>query len=250
MTRTTSAPTRILILALAATTGCGRSDGPALHPAPAPVPVLAPGIHQQTIAAPSGTIRCTISVPQGYDGKKQVPLVLALHYAGEVTPFFGRGVLTELVEPGLHDLGAVILSPDALEQDWTTHRNEEAVLALVDGARKSYAIDPKKVLVTGYSMGGQGTWFFAGKYPDRFTGAIPVAGHPGSKREWHTPVYAIHSRRDEILALGPTQTRIDELKAQGVNARLVVLDGPSHYDVPRYAGPLRDAVPWLRDVWK
>jgi hypothetical protein len=52
------------------------------------------------------------------------------------------------------------------------------------------------------------------------------------------------------MALGPTQRRIEELKAAGVKAELLVLDGITHYQTPRFAEPLKKAVPWLKAVWQ
>jgi hypothetical protein len=42
---------------------------------------------------------------------------------------------------------------------------------------------------------------------------------------------------------------VAELKKSGVNARLVVLTGVSHYETNRFAAALRQAVPWIREIW-
>ena len=36
----------------------------------------------------------------------------------------------------------------------------------------------------------------------------------------------------------------------GVNAKLIALTGVTHYETARFRDPLRQAVPWLREVWK
>ena len=41
-----------------------------------------------------------------------------------------------------------------------------------------HAVDMKRIAVTGFSVGGTGSWHFAAKYPERFSAAIPVAGRP------------------------------------------------------------------------
>ena len=77
---------------------------------------------------------------------------------------------------GLEDrLGEGDVAPDALGGDWTDAKNEQAAVWLVKSAMKTYAIDPKRVVVTGFSLGGQGTWFLASRHQDVFTAAIPVA---------------------------------------------------------------------------
>jgi predicted peptidase len=217
------------------------------------LPQAGPGIHQQTAALPNGAIlRYTVSVPLGLNGNKPVPLIVALHYGGDVTPFYGRGMIDELVGRAFGELAPVIVAPDALGGgDWTTPQNEQAVVWLTRSVMKSYPIDPKQVVLTGFSMGGQGTWFIGGRHQDLFTAAIPVAGEPrGGVLEWTVPVYVLHSENDTVLPLGPTRRHVEQLKAKGANIELKVVSGVTHYQTPKFAAPLKEAVPWLRQVWR
>lgn len=216
------------------------------------MPLLSEGVHEQSIPRWDGdrSLRFTISIPAGYSSKKAVPLVMALHFGGEVTPYYGKNLIIGLVGPAFENLGAIIIAPDSLMSDWTSAKDEEAVLFLMDSVIKSYKIDPKKVVVTGYSMGGIGAWHFAQRYPDRFSAAIPIAGVPVSSGEWHTPVYAIHSRHDKVVPLEPTKKRIEQLKSQGINVHLIILEGIDHYATYKFQEPLKRAIPWLRETWK
>lgn len=219
------------------------------------VPVLTPGLHTQTLERATGpTIGYAISVPPGYDRATRVPLVLALHFGVQGGPslFAGRDLLRLLIAPGLAGLGAVIVAPDVLDGGpWSTPRNEEAVLALVDSVMRSYSIDSRKVVVTGFSMGGAGAWHFAAKYPERFAAVVPVAGRPPDTfAGWRMPVLAVHSRRDQVVPIGPTETRIEELKRAGVRAELVALDGPTHFETSAHVDGVRRAVAWLRQLWE
>ena len=217
------------------------------------VPVLGPGLHTRTLERAAGpSIGYAISVPPTYNRTMPAPLVLALHFGVQGGPSLnaGRDVLRLLIAPGLAELGAVIVGPDSLNGGpWDTSQNEEAVLALLDAVTRSYRIDARRVIVTGFSMGGAGTWHFAGKYPDRFAAAVPVAGRPpATAAGWRVPVFAVHSRSDQVVPIGPTEKRIDELKRAGVRAELVALDRPTHYQTNAHAEGLRLAVPWLRQV--
>src|SRR5438045_5525988 len=141
------------------------------------VPVRAPGMHDEVLAQADGpTIHYAISVPRGYHGEA-VPLILALHFGGD-SQGAGRAMLQILIQPALAELGAVIIAPDSLGGGWSTAVNEQGVKALLAAVEKSYAIDQKEVIVTGFSMGGQGTWYWADKYPERFSAAVPVSGTP------------------------------------------------------------------------
>lgn len=199
-----------------------------------------------------GDRRYTLAIPTGYSGHQPVPLVLALHYGGHVTPFYGRHMLTDLIEPALRRLGAIIAAPDCTASDWTQPQSEADVLALLDHLQEAFVIDPKKIMMTGYSKGGQGTWYLAARHPERFSAALVMAGWPQPDVvdvEWNVPLYVIHSREDQVVHLEPTETAVKRLQARGVSVELVVLTGITHYETSRFVEPLRAAVPWIERVW-
>jgi predicted peptidase len=206
-------------------------------------------IHDQVLDQKDGpAVSYAIWVPRAYHGDA-VPLILALHYGGDPRGA-GRDMMRILVQPALGDLGAIIVAPDSLDGGWSTPANERAVNALLVKVEKKYAIDLKKIVVTGFSMGGAGTWYWADKYPERFSAAIPVAGRPTQSADsWRVPVFAVHSRADQTMPIGPTEQRIGELKQRGINAQLVVLNGIQHYETYKFVDGLRQAVPWIREIW-
>ena len=215
------------------------------------VPVLSSGIHSMTLQrAGAPPVHYAISIPAGPATSSPVPLVLALHFSANPQGA-GRAVLEILVQPALAELGAIIVAPDSLGGDWQSSDNDRAVNDLLDAVIKSYKIDTKKIVVTGFSMGGRGTWYFGEKYPNRFSAAIPVAGFPPqSAAGWRLPVLAIHSRNDEVAPFAPTEARIEELRANGTRAGLIALTGITHFQTYRFVEGLHQAVPWLRDTWK
>ena len=215
------------------------------------LPVLPPVVHNQTLSQGAGdTIRYAISIPPGYAPAARVPLVLALHFGGDPVGA-GRSMLDILVQPALAELGAIIVAPDSVEGGWDSPQNERAVIALLEAVLRTYSVDPRKVIVTGFSMGGSGTWHWANKFPERFSAAIPMAGRPtGEASTWRVPVFAVHSRDDERVPIGPAQKQIEELKQLGKNAEIVVLNGLAHYETARYVEGLRHAIPWVKDLWK
>jgi predicted peptidase len=218
------------------------------------LPVSAPGLlHLKLPRAGEPAIGYAIYIPAGYSPATPVPLVLALHFGVRGGDAAGAGgdVLQILVGPALADLGAIMVAPDSVRGDWSSSENEKAVNAVLDMVLAHYAIDSKKIAVTGYSMGGAGSWHFAEKFPERFSAAIPVAGRPtASAAAWRLPVLAIHSRDDQVVPFDPTEARIAELQKAGVNAKLIALTGITHYQTSRFTGALMRAVPWLQEVWR
>src|SRR5258708_4808629 len=209
-------------------------------------PALTPGLHYLTLQrADEPAIRYTISIPRNYSPAAPVPLILALHFGVRGGDAAGAGgdVVQILIGPALAELGAIIVAPDSVRGDWRSPENENAVNALLDMVLAHYAIDEKKIAVTGYSMGGAGSWHFAEKFPERFSAAIPVAGRPpASASGWRLPVLAIHSRDDQVVPFDPTEARIAELQKAGVNAKLIALTGITHYQTNHFRNALQQAV--------
>jgi cyclophilin family peptidyl-prolyl cis-trans isomerase/dienelactone hydrolase len=209
------------------------------------------GIHELVLErAGAKPFRYGLSLPGSL--KAGAPLVLALHYAGHGAPYYGKVMLENLIEPALRELDAVIVAPDCPSSSWSTAESEEAVLALLALAAETYRTDPERVVLTGYSMGGMGTWYLAARHPERFSAAIPMAGSPRDadlKAVARTPLYAIHSRTDDVVPLKPTEDAVTELQKAGARAELVVVDVP-HYESARFQPYLKKAVAWIRDTWK
>ena len=98
-------------------------------------------------------------------------------------------------------------------------------------------------------MGGVGTWYMAGRHPDRFSAAVPVAARPVGVLDESVPVYVVHSRQDEVFDLELTEHAVRELQEKGGTADLVLVDGLVHYQIPQYAQALSGVVEWLARIW-
>jgi predicted peptidase len=214
------------------------------------IPHLPPGVHSETVQRSDGTtLRYTISVPVSDAKTASEPLIVMLHYGGEVTPFYGKGMIVGLGGPAFGELQPILLAPDSLGGDWTTDDNEAAVVWLTRAVMATYRIDPRKVVLSGYSMGGMGTWFIGAKHQNLFTAAVPIASAPVDDSDWTIPLYVIHSHDDEILPIAPVRAHVDKLKARGARIEWRPLRGPTHHDVSAYVPALRDASTWLAQLW-
>jgi predicted peptidase len=201
---------------------------------------------------PSGdTIRYALFVPAVATGAS-VPLVVAAHFGGEVTPWLGGAFADLLVAPGFANLPAVIVAPDAGASSGWSAADEEGVLWLARRLRDVYPIDPAKVVVTGYSAGGGQTWLLANRNQNFFTAAIPMSARPrgGSEQPWRIPVYVIHSRDDELIPLATVETYVAAQRAAGGPVELHVASGLSHYQTAAFIPALKEAVSWLGVVWR
>ena len=160
--------------------------------------------------------------------------------------------MAQVVLPALGELRAVIVAPDCPTRSWTDAVSDRAVMALLDEVRRQYAVDPQRILVTGFSMGGRGTWFMASRHADLFTAAIPMAAAIGDEpidRLGLIPTYIIHSRDDQVVPFGPAAQNASNLETRGRPVRFEELRGLGHYDMGGYVDALRQAGRWIIDRW-
>ena len=209
-----------------------------------------PGIHYLEFAKPES--RATLLIPPNFRDDLTFGLVIALHYAGPATPFFGASILTGLIEPGLRELGAIIAAPDCQAGTWDNERSEDQVLELIELLTGYYPIDPKSILLTGYSIGGIGTWYIGSSNQTVFAAAIPMAARPprsAAQTNWTLPLHVIHGRRDELFPIQDTRDIVQELVLQGAEISLEEVEEASHFETGRYYRPLKKSVPWIRKCW-
>ena len=211
-----------------------------------------PEVTETALDLGDGTqMRYAISVPSA-DADQPRALVLALHPGGRDV-YYGSWFMQSIVEPALRGWEAVIVAPDVPDASWATERSERAVLALLDAVIDEHDIDRSRILVTGFSMGGRGTWYMVGRHPDVFAGAIMMAtGPPREATESlaATPIYIIHSPDDEVVAYEPTERAAVELAERGYPVQMMRLPGATHGMMGDYVGPLRAAGEWMLRQWE
>lgn len=235
----------------------------ALVPLPAQQLNVKPaGRHWQAVVLPGAdTLRFTIWVPpRGLDqgtahepnaGRPRVPLVLATHFGGRVTPYMGGEYMDMLVVPALADLGAVIVAPDARSTDGWSPDDEQRLIWLVKEMMRIYPIDPARVAMTGFSAGGRQASYIANRHQNLFTALIPVAApiRELPPNPWKIPVFVVHSTADERVAVGPSKEYITAQRAAGAPMEIHLVDGISHNRTSQFAEPLSHAIPWLERIW-
>ena len=199
-----------------------------------------------------GEMPYAVSVPAGYDPATPNPLILALHPGGKQGSYYGSLNMRQIFEPALRALNAVVVAPDVPTRRWTSEVSDRGVMALLEQILATYNIDRTRILVTGFSLGGRGTWFFATRHPDFFTGAIPIAGRPGDdplNALGDMPVHIIHSRADDVVPFGPAEEAARQLEEAGGRVAFTALDRVSHYAMGGYVRALRDAGDWMIGQW-
>ncbi len=176
-----------------------------------------------------------LHLPPGYgEGDQRWPLVFFLHGAGE------RGSNLELVKkhgiPQVAErdpsLPFVAVSPQCPEEHWWP-MEMEALHALLQDVLARYAIDTRRVYLTGLSMGGYGSWHLGARYPELFAAVVPICGGmSGPARAVcalkGVPVWAFHGAKDPTVPLEQSQRLVDALRECGGDARLTIYPECGH----------------------
>lgn len=212
---------------------------------------LEPGLHECTLEGELGTYRYTVYVPERYvESDNPLPLAYGLHYGGYVSPFYSKAFVAALVRPGLKKIDPIIVAPDSIGDGWADPANEQMFLEIYEHVMKTYRVDTSRTVLTGFSMGGHGTWYLGGKHQDKFKAAIPIAGRPtAAYREWKIPVLAIHSDADKVVPIEPTQKYVEEMKELDQPVSLKVVEGLPHRATESFQFPLQESQEWLQAAW-
>lgn len=136
----------------------------------------------------------------------------------------------------------VVASPQALSNySWQVSWRPDDLILLLDHLLAKYHIDPRRVYLTGLSMGGYGTWACIAEHPDRFAAAIPICGggNPDlGKRIAQLPVWAFHGDADNVVPVERSIEMVDAVNAAGGKARLTRYPKVGHDSYTQtYANP-------------
>jgi predicted peptidase len=149
-------------------------------------------------------------------------------------------------------MGAIIVSPDCPSEHWNDLVSEAYVIDLHRRLLDQYEIKNAKTLIAGYSFGGIGTWYIAARNQNEFGGALPISARPPEaiNVDWSIPIYVIHSSDDEIFPIEYTLKAVELLRKRNEDVELKIVEGVTHFDTYGFIGPLRETIPWIRNVWK
>ena len=139
---------------------------------------LGEGKDLESFPAFLGTLQpYTLFVPTNYRPGAPTPLTLNLHSLGERHwQYTGSDGTLQLGE----ERGNLVATSDGRGEDgWYQNEAEYDVFEMWNDIASHFSLDPNRTYVTGYSMGGMGTYRLGTLYPDLFSKAGTVVGPPG-----------------------------------------------------------------------
>jgi predicted peptidase len=179
-----------------------------------------------------------LHLPAGPAPAEGWPLLLFLHGAGERGDDLARVAVhgpPRLVATRPALWGCVLVAPQCPADGWWQSSTLVALLDEVTAALATEApIDPRRVHVTGLSMGGFGTFELLATHPQRFASALAICGGMRADRvdaiaaARDVPLRVVHGSADRVVPLSSSERVVARLRAAGADVEFTVLDGVDH----------------------
>lgn len=147
------------------------------------------------------------------------PLVVALHGGGG----FGTDNLHHVAD--FEDLVAVaaergffVYLPQAAPVSWYQNDRPARLRARIETLMVEHRIDAERVYLTGFSIGGAGTWSLYQRFPDLFAAAVPICGvsvgsaFPAGELA-RRPLWVFHARNDPVVEVVVSRLVVERVLA-------------------------------------
>ena len=184
----------------------------------------------------------TVTLPAGYTAAgPPAPLLLFLHGGDRSNTRHHPAKYAAQSEIGFP---FIVLAPHCAGScGWRTTDFD----GLLEDVVADHNVDQSRVYLTGYSMGGNGSWDLLSRSPQWFAAAAPIAGWGDTGAicvASAVPVRAYHSDDDTVIEYARSVEMVNALKACPGEAELITLHGVDHASwVPAFSDP--DFYAWL-----
>lgn len=196
-----------------------------------------------------------VYVPELYTPKKPAPLVVFLHgYTPYVDKVDWASIPLRLFNIA-NRKGFLITAPFARGNTDFQGIGEDDVMRVIRLVQREFAVDERKIFLTGMSMGGSGVWTIAAHYPHIFAGAIPISGR-NDYLFWHRdkeipayadlfcrgdfayelaenflnlPVFCIHGEADTLVETEQSRRMVSRLEDLGYNVTYREIPKADHW---------------------
>src|SRR5687768_721050 len=192
------------------------------------------GFVARSFKAASGvTMPYRLFVPAEDARKQPLPLVVYLHGGGgvgtdnlkQISGGNANGTHVWTTADAQRKHPAFVLAPQLPEnQQWGAPATDalsayaEAALEIVAALSREFAIDARRIYLTGQSLGGRGTWDIISKRPDMFAAAVPLCGDGSRSRvaaARRLAIWVFHGAQDPLVPVTGSRELVAALRAVG-----------------------------------
>ena len=165
----------------------------------------ATGIVPKTLDFDGRTHRYAVFVPTNYAPERAWPAMLYMHGMGErgldgdIHTHHGLG---KAIREHADRFTCIVVMPQCPPDSLWEARTLDFALATLDAAEAEYRLDPDRVVLTGLSMGGYGTWTLGASHANRFAAFVPICGG-GDPADApllaRRPIWCFHGDADPVV---------------------------------------------------
>jgi predicted peptidase len=234
------------------------------------------GFLNRLVKVNGSVYRYVVYVPREFTRTRSWPVIVQLH-GGGVYGSDGlkhtEGGLARAIRVNPERFAAIVVFPQAHADSTPGWQLEggQAALAVLDITIREFNGDPKRVVLTGYSAGGNGTWSIASRYPERFAAIVPICGfvsefkgrtsgisYPSlapvnvsdvytflAKRISNIPIWIFHGDADTSVDVEVSRRMNAALKSIGANVQYTELAGADHNGATNIAYARADLIEWM-----
>ena len=238
----------------------------AVVPAHAKIPET--GFLDRTVTLAGTKYKYQVFVPDDWTPAKKWPVILSLHGAGERGDdgLFQTDIgIGTAIRTNRSRFPAIVVLPQCRKDVWWIDSPmDDVAMAALAQAEKEFQGDPRRIYLTGLSMGGYGTWHLAAKYPGKFAALVPICGgifrpdearvhspqdtkayaDAAKKIGGYTPVWIFHGAADDTVPVTESRRMAEAMKALGGEARYTEYPGVGHNSWDKaYAEP--ELMTWM-----
>ncbi|MEW4526924.1 alpha/beta hydrolase-fold protein [Maioricimonas sp. JC845] len=215
------------------------------------------GFIERTFEDEAGTHPYRVFVPAGYRADREWPVMLFLHGAGErgtdglLPVTVGLGPMIEAWGP---DFPFIVVFPQCeakrgrILEGWSPDGpNARRALEILEQVESEFSTDPRRRVLTGWSMGGYGTWRVAAATPDLWSAVVLLAGggEPElASRLTDVPVWVFHGADDQVVLPERSRELVAALEDAGATYAYTEIPEMGHNCWrPVYASP--GVIEWM-----
>lgn len=180
------------------------------------------------------THRYAVWVPADYQRDRPRPVILFLHGQGECGEdgaFHTTVGLGRAIRSHPERFIALVVMP----QMPVGHRWEGGMLTLalatLEATLHEYHADHSRIVLTGLSLGGFGTWSLGARHPEKFCALVPICGGgdpADADRLARLPIWCFHGDADPAVPVERSREMVAAVQAVGGRIRYTEYPGVTH----------------------
>lgn len=236
------------------------------------------GFLDRSITLKGETYHYQIYVPADYTSAKLWPVIVCLHGNGQQGNDGLRQTrvgLADSIRQNRSLFPAIAIFPQAKSGTrWLFPEMEELVIAELDRTIAEFHGDPRRIYLTGFSMGATGAYRIAYRWPDKFTAVVAIAGRVEPRSTYtpeelaidrranpfvaapdpfaslalrikNIPMWIFHGDKDETVPVEQSRRLVAALKKASADVRYTEYPGADHVGAAQKANAETDMIEWL-----